>query len=40
MIQKVDNREIDKTNEKVVDTLGGWNIIEKENEGDQAIIIK
>lgn len=29
MIQKVYNREIDENDEKVVDTLGRWNIIEK-----------
>lgn len=40
MIEKLCNSEIDKTDKKVVDTIGRQNIIKREDEGGRDKIIK
>ncbi len=40
MIQRLYNSEIDETDEKVVDTQGVWQWIEREGEKDQERITK
>jgi len=40
MIKKGRDGEMDESDEKVVDTQGGWNTIEREGEGDRERITK